>query len=172
VTNMKSNALLAMAVTAGIVAAATVSPQLASADPTAPPTGHPCDWVTTDEAAGILGGPVSARPHGDDAGSLEMSCGYSRGLGEDGMTSELRLPGAFPDDAASQFALATASVGAVPVDDLGAKAVCVSEPTTTPPSTTLLVLLSGDRIYRATGWYSLSCATLTQFAQTAIGRIA
>jgi len=174
---MKPNPLFALAVTVGIVAATmsiagcSSTSSERSTDPTAPPAGRPCDWVTTDEAASILGGPVSTRPEGDEAGSVDISCRYSRGPGEGGMTSELRLPGAFPVDAASQFALATAAIDAVPVDGLGAKAVCVAEPTTTPPSTTLLVLLSGDRIYRATGWYSLSCDALTQFAQTAIGRI-
>jgi hypothetical protein len=57
------------------------------------------------------------------------------------------------------------------VDDVGIKAVCVFEPTTTPPSTTLSVLLSGDRIYRATGWYAMPCDKLKPFAQAAIGRI-
>lgn len=168
---MKPNPVLALAITAGIVAAATGPSPLAGADPTAPPAGYPCEWVTTDEAASILGGPVSTRPQGVEAGSVDMSCVYSRGTGQDGMTSELRLLGAFPDGAESQFALATAGVDAIPVDGLGVKAVCASEPSTTPPSTTLLALLSGDRIYRATGWYSLSCDALTLFAQTAIGRI-
>lgn len=172
-TRATTLALIAGAMAAATIAfpAATGSSPLAGADPTAPPAGYPCEWVTTDEAASILDGPVSTRPNGVEAGSVDMSCVYSRGTGHDGVTSELRLPGAFPDGAESQFALATAGVGAIPVDGLGVKAVCASEPSTTPPSTTLLALLSGDRIYRATGWYSLTCDALTLFAQKAIGRI-
>jgi hypothetical protein len=45
------------------------------------------------------------------------------------------------------------------------------EPQTTPPSTTLLVLLTGDRLYRATGTYYPSCDSLKRFAKTAIARI-
>ena len=86
------------------------------------------------------------------------------------MESALRVPGAFPVDAVSQFALATAADRATTVDGIGAKAVCVFEPQTTPPSTTLVVLLSGGRLYRATEGYA-SCDTLKQFAQAAIGRI-
>jgi hypothetical protein len=148
-----------------------VTVQLADVDPKAPAAFQPCDWVTADEAAAILRGPVSTRPQGDQAGSVDMSCYYSRGLGDDGMESVLRLPGAFRVDAASQFALATAAVNATSVDGVGVKAQCVFEPTTTPPSSTLVVLLSGDRIYRATGWYGISCDKLKQFAQAAIGRI-
>ena len=57
------------------------------------------------------------------------------------------------------------------VGDLGVKSVCVVEPRTTPPSSTVVVLLSGDRLYRATGWYALSCDTLRQFAAVAVRRI-
>ncbi len=148
-----------------------VTVQLADADSKAPPAFRPCDWVTTDEAASILGWPVSADPYGDEAGSVDMGCDYDKpgeiGLG---VESVLRGPGAFPVDAASQFALATAAHNATTVDGVGVKAVCVFEPQTTPPSTTLVVLLSGDRLYRATEGYA-SCDTLKQFAQAAIGRI-
>jgi hypothetical protein len=148
-----------------------VTVQLADVDPNAPAAFRPCDWVTTDEAAAILGGPVTTRPQGVQVGSVDMSCGYSRGLGEDGVASELRLPGAFPVDAVPQFAATAAEDNATSVDGVGVKAQCMFEPMTTPPSNTLLVLLSGDRIYRATGWYGMSCDQLKQFAQAAIGRI-
>jgi hypothetical protein len=46
----------------------------------------------------------------------------------------------------------------------------VIEQRTTPPSTTLLILLNADRLYRAVGGY-VYCDTLKQFAQVAIGRI-
>jgi hypothetical protein len=58
-----------------------VTVQLADADTNAPPAFRPCDWVTTDEAAGILGGPITTRSWGDDAGSVDMSCSYSLGPG-------------------------------------------------------------------------------------------
>jgi hypothetical protein len=187
---MKPSRFATLAVTAGIAAAAlsTAGCTATSSEspPAAPPSAaastppvetnaraafRPCDWVTTDEAAAILGGPVSTKPQGDQSGSVKVSCGYSRGPGEDGMTSELRLPGAFPGDAESEFALAAAADNSTAFDGVGIKAQCVFEPTTTPPSNTLVVLLSGDRIYRATGWYSISCDDLKQFAQAAIGRI-
>ena len=66
-------------------------------------------------------------------------------------------------DAASQFAIATTSNNTTNIDGLGVKAVCVVEPRTTPPSTTLLVLLNGDRLFRVTEGYA-SCDTLKQFA--------
>jgi hypothetical protein len=148
-----------------------VTVQLAHVDRTAPPAFRPCDWVTTDEAASILGAPVTTYPIGDEAGSVDMSCSYTLGLGGDGITSGLRLPGAFPVDAASQLALAAAQPNATSVNDIGIKAVCVFEPRTTPPSTTLSVLLGDGRIYRATGWYSMPCDRLKPVAQAAIGRI-
>ncbi|MDT5044814.1 MAG: hypothetical protein QOG75_667 [Mycobacterium sp.] len=148
-----------------------VTVQLADADTNAPPAFRPCDWVTTDEAAGILGGPITTRSWGDDAGSVDMSCSYSLGPGGDGIHAGLRLPGAFPVDAASQLALAAAQPHATSVNGIGIKAVCVFEPNITPPSTTLSVLLSGDRIYRATGWYSMPCDKLKPVAQAAIDRI-
>lgn len=129
----------------------------------------PCGWVTADEAAAVLGGSVTATPRGDHAGSAETSCGYSRGPGENGLTSELRLSGALSADAASEFAATGA--GGEHVDGIGQDTRCVFEPTTTPPSTTLVVLLSGDRIYRVTGWYGLSCEQLEQTARKALERI-
>ena len=55
-----------------------VTVQLAVADKKAPPAFRPCDWVTTDEAAGILGWPVSADPYGDETGSVDMRCDYDK----------------------------------------------------------------------------------------------
>ncbi len=59
---------------------------------------------------------------------------------------------------------------ATAVDGVGIKAACVQEPTTTPPSTTLVVLLSGERLLRVTQGFA-ACETLKRFAQLAIGRI-
>lgn len=148
-----------------------VTVEVVEVDSAAPPAFHPCTWLTVDEAADILGAPAEAIPHGDRLGSVDIECAYRTAAGGNGMTSELRLPDAFPVDAAAQFALTTATGSATVVDGLGLRAQCVSEPTTTPPSTTLLVLLSGARIYRATGWYALSCDQLSVAAQTAIDRI-
>ena len=86
----------------------------------------------------------------------------------DGVEVDLQLPGAFLVDAASQFAL-DARHGAV-VDGVGVKAACVDDPTTSPPSTTLVVVLSGDRLLRVVQGNG-SCGLLKRFAQLAIGRI-
>lgn len=141
------------------------------ADPVVPAAFHPCDWVTPDEAAALLGGPVKIRASGDEPGAVKISCSYDRGVGDNGAESELRLPQSFPTSAAAQFALAISGKDGDAVDGLGLRAQCVYEPTTTPPSTTLAVLLSGDRLYRVTSWYSTSCDVLKQFAQTAVARI-
>ncbi|WP_144418303.1 hypothetical protein [Mycobacterium sp. EPa45] len=154
--------LVLLAMTAGFILAPTA---------TASPAG-PCEWVTTAEAADILRQPVVATPILDDPASPELSCGY-RGTdgGGDGVESDLRSPGAFKVDAMTQFAKAATTDGATEVGGLGLKAVCIYEPTTTPPSSTVVVQLSGDRLYRATGWYAKSCDTLARFARLAIGRI-
>jgi hypothetical protein len=148
-----------------------VTVQLAGVDRHAPPAFQPCAWVTTDEAAGILGGPVTAEPILDSAGSVELACTYKRSQ-DSSVDSELLLAGAFPVDATSMLALATATAkDPTTVDGLGIQAACVFNPGTTPPSTSLLVVLSGDRLYRAVGKYYMPCDSLKQFAQTAIGRI-
>lgn len=169
---MKLRPLMVLAVAAGIAAATAATPGCPATSSAAPASQSmlaACDWVTTDEAAGILEESVTAYPLLDDPGSVEISCAYHGSEG-DGVESDLRLPGAFTTDAAAQFALATAGNVAT-VGDLGVKSVCVVEPRTTPPSSTVVVLLSGDRLYRATGWYAQSCDTLRQFAEVAIGRI-
>ena len=135
------------------------------------PAAHPSDWVTPEEAAALLGGPVKTQAFGDEPGSVRMSCSYDRGLGDTGMVSELSLARSFPTSAAAQFGVATTGVNGTGVDGLGLQAQCVHEPSTTPPSTTVVVLLGGNRLYRATSWYGTSCDQLKQFAQTAIGRI-
>jgi hypothetical protein len=169
---MKARPLIVLAVAAGIAAATAATPGCPAtswAVPASEPSAAACDWVTTDEAAGILNESVTADPLLDEPGSVEISCAYHGSEG-DGVESDLRLSGAFKTDAAAQFALVSAGNVAT-VGDLGVKSVCVVEPRTTPPSSTVVVLLSGDRLYRATGWYALSCDTLRQFAAVAIGRI-
>jgi hypothetical protein len=154
--------LTVFAMAAGLVLAPTA---------TASPAG-PCDWVTTAEAADILAEPVVANPILDDPAGSEKLCGYDGTNGDgDGVESDLRSTGAFKVDATTQFMKAATEEGATEVRGLGIKAVCVFEPKTTPPSSTVVVQLSGDRLYRATGWYSKSCDTLARFARVAIGRI-
>lgn len=146
-----------------------VTVELAEVDPTEPPAFRPCDWVTATEAAGIMGGPVNAEPLGAEPGSVDIACIYDKphDVG-DGVEVDLQTSGAFAVDASSEFALATGTGDAV--DGIGLKAACVNELTTTPPSTTLVVLLSGERILRVTQGFG-SCANLKRFAQVAIGRI-
>jgi len=146
-----------------------VTVELAEVDPTEPPAFRPCDWVTATEAAGIMGGPVNAEPLGAEPGSVDIACIYDKphDVG-DGVEVDLQTSGAFAVDASSEFALATGTGDAV--DGIGLKAACVDELTTTPPSTTLVVLLSGERILRVTQGFG-SCANLKRFAQVAIGRI-
>ncbi|WP_157681279.1 hypothetical protein [Mycobacterium sp. JS623] len=148
-----------------------VTVQVVSVDRQAPPAFQPCAWVTTDEASGILGGPATAEPILDSAESVELACAYERSQ-DRGVESELLLPGAFPVDAPSMLALATAAAkNPTTVDGLGIQAVCLFNPGTTPPSTALLVVLSGNRLYRAVGKYYMRCDSLKEFARTAIGRI-
>jgi hypothetical protein len=61
-------------------------------------------------------------------------------------------------------------LGAAAVDGLGLNAVCVFEPNVTPPSTTIVVLLDGGRVFRSTAAYEY-CDTVERFTRTAIDRI-
>jgi hypothetical protein len=161
----------AMAIAASSLAfSPTVSAQ--PANPAAPQAFRPCDWVTRQEATDILGKPVTPEPSGDAAGSSALRCFYAasgEGIGV-GISSELLLPDASAVDADTRLANATAAPGAQAIGGLGVKAVCVYEPQVTPPSTTILVLLDGSRIYRATAAYEY-CDTVQRFARTAIDRI-
>lgn len=146
-----------------------VTLDLTELDPLQPPAFRPCDWVSEAEARGMLGGQVTLEPYGDQAGSVDIACIYNKpGDMGDGVEVDLQVPGAFLVDAASQFALDSRH-GTV-VDGVGVKAACVDDPTTSPPSTTLLVLLGGDRLLRVIQGNG-SCDALKRFAQLAIGRI-
>jgi hypothetical protein len=153
-----------------VVPSLVLSPT-SSAQPT-DPAFRPCDWVTTAEASDILGKPVTPKPSDDQAGSNDPRCFYAV-TGDDaglGISSELLLPGASPVDGATRLANAAAEPGAETVVGLGANAECVFEPQVTPPSTTILVLLDGGRIYRSTAAYAY-CDTVERFARAAIARI-
>lgn len=148
----------------------TVSAQ--PANPAVPQVFRPCDWVTRQEATDIFGKPVTPEPIGDAAGSSAARCFYAAsgdGIGV-GISSELLLPGARAVDADTGLAHAAGEPGAQAIGGLGVNAVCVFEPQVTPPSTTILVLLDGGRIYRATAAYEY-CDTVQRFARTAIDRI-
>jgi hypothetical protein len=139
------------------------------ADPVAPQAFRPCDWVTTAEASDIIGKPVTPEPNDDATGLNDPHCFYAV-TGDDtglGISSELLLS---PVDADTRLANAAAEPGAVTVGGLGVNAVCVYEPNVFPPSTTILVLLDGGRIYRSTAAYEY-CDTVERFVRTAIDRI-
>lgn len=141
-------------------------------NPGAPQVASACDWVTRQEATEILGKPVTPKATGDPAGSSTQRCFYAasgEGIGV-GISSELLLPGASAVEADTRLANAAAEPGAHAVGGLGSQAVCVFEPQVTPPSTTILVLLDGGRIYRATAAYEY-CDTVERFVRAAIDRI-
>jgi hypothetical protein len=163
--------LMAMAIAASSVAFSPIA-SAHPANPVAPQAFQPCDWVTGQEATDIFGKPVTPEPIGDAAGSSAPRCFYAAsgdGIGV-GISSELLLPGAPAVDADTRLANAAAGPGARAIGGLGVNAVCVFEPQVTPPSTTILVLLDGSRIYRATAAYEY-CDTVERFARTAIDRI-
>jgi hypothetical protein len=134
------------------------------------PALHPCDWITTDEAAEFLGASsVTTDPAGDEAGSVAPFCVYDSG-GES-VTSQLYLPGSFPVDAASEFgARAAAAEQSVDFDGLPGPARCTTAQRDKGPLHTLLVLLGDNRLYSADA-LNVSCDTLRQFAQAAVARI-
>ncbi len=158
-----ASALTAMAV------AVTLSPA-AHAD--ADTTAEACSWVHTDEAAVFLEGPATAEPSRTQL--PELSCAYrvlDGPVGGRSLLSDVRFADAFPWDAATTFKEVAAWPRATEVDGVGLRAVCTYEPNVTPPSTTLTVLLTGERLYRVTGSYVWRCETLKTFAELAIARI-
>lgn len=152
-----------------VAAAATLSPVAHADDQT---TSEACGWVHPDEAAAFLHGPATAEPIRIEL--PELSCAYTafdEPMGQRSLESDVRFADAFPWDAATTFRQVAERPRATAVDGVGLKAVCTYEPNVTPPSTTLTVLLTGERIYRVTGSYVWRCETLKTFAELAIGRI-
>jgi hypothetical protein len=151
----------------------SVTVNLVPVDLNEPPAYHPCDWVSTAEAAGILGVPsVTTGGQGRELqnlmGSTDMRCDYQSADHHSGLVSELLLRAGHIVDAASEFAMWAAQDDSTRVDGVGIKAAC------TPPvfgstERQFYVLLPGERIYVVTG--EQSCDTLKQFAQAAIPRI-
>ncbi|KAB7754261.1 MULTISPECIES: hypothetical protein [Mycobacteriaceae] len=152
-----------------VAAAATLSPAAHADDQV---TTEACGWVHPDEAAVFLDGPATAEPIRTQL--PELSCAYrafDEPLGRRSLESDVRFADAFPWDAATTFRQVAEWPRATAVDGVGVKAVCTYEPNVTPPSTTLTVLLTGERIYRVTGSYVWRCETLKTFAELAIARI-
>jgi hypothetical protein len=141
------------------------------ADP-AGPALRPCDWVPATEVSEILGKQVLPTPSDSQAGSNDPRCFYAVTADQTGLgiSSELLLPGASAVDADTRLANAAAAPGATTVDGLGINAVCVYEPNVTPPSTTVVVLLDGGRVFRSIAAYEY-CDTVERFARAAISRI-
>jgi hypothetical protein len=169
--SLASRLAITIAVAATAMVALSPSASAQPADPTAPPAFRPCDWVTTDEASDILVKPVTPEPIDDAAGSNGPRCFYAAseaGIGV-GISSELFLP-TTPTLASTMVANAATEPGAQTVDGLGINATCVYEPNVTPPSTTVMVLLNGGRLYRATAAYEY-CDTVEPFARIAVGRL-
>ena len=138
-------------------------------DVTASPAFHPCDWVTEDQAAKFLGvSSTSATPAGDESGSAEPFCSYRSD--SHFVTSQLSLPASFPVDAQTELNMLVADHGSE-VTGLPGGAYCATRQSDGKTSTTLQVILGGNRLYQALGWHGESCDTLKQFAQTAIPRI-
>ncbi|WP_285029917.1 hypothetical protein [Mycolicibacterium sp. lyk4-40-TYG-92] len=152
------------------VAVATAMAPIARADDHA--TTGACSWVHTDEAAVFLEGSATVEPIRTEL--PELSCAYrafDAPQGRRSLESDVRFADAFPWDAATTFQQVATWPRATEVDGVGLKAVCTYEPNVTPPSTTLTVLLTGERIYRVTGSYVWRCETLKSFAELAIARV-
>jgi hypothetical protein len=138
---------------------------------------YPCDWLTNDEAATILGGSSTTSDATDDVvGSVAPFCSYTSG--SNFVTSQLYLPESFPVDAASEFLFTTAlhrSDDAGPaqstdVDGLSGPARCTTAQRDTGPLRELVVLLGGNRLYTVNG-LNITCDTLKHFAAAAIAKI-
>jgi hypothetical protein len=161
-----------------------VTVNLSRVDHNESPAFHPCDWLSTTEAAGLLGGtPVEIRdppagwpsPNtGNFTGSTDMACEYKSPDGSHDVQSELRLTGTRVVDAATEFAAWTTEEfpadASRTVGGMGIKAACTPVPRNWDKHE-LWVLLPGERIYIATGFGGESCDTLTEFAQAAISGI-
>lgn len=145
---------------------------VAPMDYDAPKSFAPCDWVTKAEVADIFGFTGDVVTDGYvPTGSVEPNCTY-RDPGRTAVVSRLQVAGAFPVDAAADYALYpkdhTTAIGG-----LGLAARCVTD---LPGSqggryTQVTVLLDGNRLFEAQGFNPGDCDQLARFAKTAIGRI-
>lgn len=147
----------------------------------APPSGlRPCDWISTEEASALLGGPpVTTQASGDHKGSTDIVCGYTTKDGSRGVDAFLTLSGAYVVDAATNFNfhMAHGNASVTSIDGLGIQAACALTYHPSGQRNHLWIVLPGERLLivsdsgdprRAPG---ASCDTLTEFARIAIPRI-
>jgi hypothetical protein len=149
-----------------------ITVQLAPMDYHAPAAFRPCDWVSTQEVADVFGMPQPIETDGYVApGSVAPDCTY-RSPGHSAVSSTLYVTGAFPVDAAAEYAHNDAS-GSKSVDGLGLAARCLTNlhGAQDRPYNDLLVLLDGNRMFEARGLAAQPCDALERFARKAIGRL-
>ena len=129
---------------AAAAALAVAGAAVAFAPTSAATPAAPCDWVSAQRASDIFAESVTAIPR--QAGCWYAAAGEQPGVG---ISSEVLAPG-------------TLQASTAPA--------CVTEPKTTPPSTTVVALLHDGRIYRATAAYA-TCDAVNLFARNAIDHI-
>lgn len=138
-------------------------------DTVAAPVFHPCDWAS-DKALAILGASaVTAKPTGDQGGSVDQTCDYNSGSGR--VTTELKFPGSFAVDAQSEFNEMTANGHGSEINGLSGRAYCGVITNDGKTLSQLMVLLSGGRAYQELGWNGQSCELLERLVQAALAHI-
>lgn len=146
---------------------------LAPMDYDAPKSRAACDWVSTDEVADIFGftGPIVTDGY-VAPGSVEPSCTY-RVPGRTAVLTRLQVTGAFPVDAAADYALHSGE-NATAISGLGLAARCVTGLPGAQNSryNEADVLLDGNRLLEAHGLGAQPCDQLTELARAAMEGIA
>jgi hypothetical protein len=145
---------------------------LAPMDYGAPKDFQPCDWVTAGEVAKIFGLPEPIKTDGYvPPGSVNPRCTY-RSPGRTAVTTTLYVKGAFPVDAAAEYARYSGE-NATAVGGLGLAAQCLTNLHGAEglPYNEVVVLLDGNRLFEVEGLGAEPCEQLKQFAQTAIDRL-
>ena len=164
-----------------------VTVEVTTLDPTSAPAFQPCDWITENEVARVLGiddkDVWPPTPVGDEAGSLDQACRYVVGYAPSTrqLTSELKLAASFPVDAKTDFdeSVRTGAIGpewepkGTDIASLPGPAYCTRSHGSGGEFDGLKVLLSGGRMYvaRSADFADDSCDTLKRLAEIAIGRI-
>lgn len=136
------------------------------------PAFYPCDWITPEEVASILGtgSTPSTVTTGDEAGSVDRTCHYN--TGDSLISSELKLDGTLFIDADTEYRWRVAKDGGAAITSLPVAAACdTTEGGDQGASHSLFAKLSGNRIYQLLGNPNTSCDQLTQLAAIAIPRI-
>ena len=130
---------------------------------------RPCDWVTTAEVAGMFGiaGPIKTDGY-VPPGSVEPSCTY-RSRGHSAVSITLYVTGAFPVDAAAEYSMYSGE-NVTELSGLGLAARCLTNLHGTQDSryNEVVVLLDGNRLFKADGLGAQPCDQLKQLAQTAM----